>query len=280
MTSTAVLIAPIFAVWTLIAPTTEGFIIRHANFVSAGSSIMDATKDSSTCAIVPTGTLETPAPKLIVFDLDNTLWTPELYTLRNIERDGTIPVARKDVNLFPGAQEILQMIHDGKFNATQFAVASRTKSVDWAHDLLHQFNIRNLFQYIEIFPGDKTVHFSNIRAASGISYREMMFFDDARHGKYGNCIPVSEMGVLAVHCPNGLQTIDLFHTALRRYQEWNGSKGTIVEWDGTVSYLQNTNTPTDNIERQQGQVRFVNYEKKFGFIRYKEGRAKDVTSGV
>ena len=122
-------------------------------------------------------------PSLIVFDLDNTLWTPELYQLRTLARNNQVPVAHKDVKLFDGAHKIIQQIKsdpDNRFANTKFAVASRTKSVDWAHSLLTQFELRDVFDYIEIFPGDKKQHFRNLRTNSGIDFHEMMFFDDAR----------------------------------------------------------------------------------------------------
>ena len=103
-------------------------------------------------------------PKLIVFDLDNTLWSPELYQLRTHQRTNTIPIAGKDVQLMEGAQAALALKHT--MPDTQFAVASRTKSVEWAHSLLHQFEIAHLFDYIEIFPGNKRTHFQNIQRDS------------------------------------------------------------------------------------------------------------------
>jgi Acid Phosphatase len=116
-------------------------------------------------------------PKLIVFDLDNTLWTPELYTLRRRSNTNGIqrPLANVHVTLFPGALAILQQMREYRNDALQpqgnydsnnsqsnnndtsnhrtaeemiqFAIASRTKSIDWAHDLLHQFQIHDLFSF-------------------------------------------------------------------------------------------------------------------------------------
>jgi magnesium-dependent phosphatase 1 len=261
----------------LITAFVESFVVYSKN---AKGQVTGALPMGSPKTVPPRDCCGRPsgmavAPKLIVFDLDNTLWTPELYFIRNLER-GAKPVAGKDIDLFPGAQQVIQMIRDGTFCNTQFALASRTSSVDWAHDLLHQFNIRHLFQYVEIYPGDKTAHFSKLQAASGISYCDMLFFDDARHGKYGNCLPVAEMGVLSVHCPNGLKTVDLFHTALKRYEEWNGSKGAVVEWDGSLTYSKLCPPVSTPVTRHHGHVNFVNHEKNFGFIRYRDTRAKDV----
>lgn len=211
-------------------------------------------------------------PKLIVLDLDNTVWTPELYQLRTLQRANQVPVAGKDVTLFPGAQDLFDKIRAGDYfpPSTQFAVASRTKSVEWAQDLLDQFQLRELLHYVEIFPGHKKTHFENMKRDSGIPYEEMLFFDDARDGKYGNCEPVSAMNVLSVHCPNGLYENSIWETAIQRYTEWDKTSNTIVEWDGTVTNLKKTAT-----QQLQGTIKTVNYEKRFGFIAVQDNSRKD-----
>jgi magnesium-dependent phosphatase 1 len=216
-------------------------------------------------------------PKLIVFDLDNTLWTPELYQLRKHQRTNTIPVAGRDIKLMEGAQAALQLKES--MPDTKFAVASRTKSVEWAHDLLQQFDIYHLFDFVEIFPGNKRTHFENIKRESGVKFSDMLFFDDARDGKYGNCQPVSQMGVLSVHCPSGLHTPDIFHTGLQRYKEWNKSPSTIVEWDGTMNNNMDALTIDSSdttSKRITGEVKMCNEAKGYGFICPDNGNGKDV----
>ena len=215
-------------------------------------------------------------PKLIIFDLDNTVWTPELYQLRQHQRTNRTPVAHRDVQLLPGAQAALGRKRTGDLRNVAFAVASRTKSVEWAHDLLNQFGIRDMFDHIEIFPGNKRQHFSNIADASGIAFQDMLFFDDARDGKYGNCVPVAEMGVLSVHCPKGLHSEDVLDVGLARFREWDRAAGTIVEWDGTVTQPYSLNPSTSSGERFEGQVKFVNEEKRFGFIQFGDRSTNDI----
>lgn len=220
-------------------------------------------------------TLLNSAPSLIVFDLDNTLWTPELYQLRKLSQANQYPVAHQDVKLFPAARDmIIKMKKDDTFANTKFAVASRTKSVDWAHDLLEQFELREWLDYIEIFPGDKKQHFHNLRRNSGIGFEQMLFFDDARDGKYGNCEPVSSLGVLSVHCPNGICEESIWVNAISKYNEWSvhNTPGTIVEWDGSIT----TTSNTDPKERFKGRVKYLNREKRFGFIDYGEGDTQDM----
>jgi magnesium-dependent phosphatase 1 len=215
------------------------------------------------CSSSTTTRLHASKPSLIVFDLDNTLWTPELYQLRKLERQGVTPVAGKDVKLFPGAQAILDRKRsDGADAGTKFAVASRTKSGEWAHNLLEQFGIRGLFDYIEIFPGDKKSHFRNLQEASQIPFDEMLFFDDNRDGKFGNCVPVSELGVLTVHCPGGIDTEGFFQMGLDAFESWDKAPS-LVEWDGTVTKLDE-----EVAGPLTGTIQMVNTEKGFGFIRY------------
>ena len=216
-------------------------------------------------------------PKLIAFDLDNTLWCPELYQLRRLQRANAFPVAGKDVQLFDGAQEILDYIRqekEGLFADTTFAVASRTKSVEWAHDLLRQFGLDALFDHVEIFPGDKKKHFGNLASATGHKLSEMLFFDDARDGRYGNCEPVSSMGVLCVHCPGGLSKKSIFTDALDHYRSWSEhcTPGTIIEWDNTVTTVK----PVNPKERFKGNVKFINWQKRYGFIAYGGRGTKDM----
>lgn len=76
-------------------------------------------------------------PKLLVFDLDNTIWTPELYQIRksNIQ-------AWRDIRLFDGAEAIcadLAQNGDAFWSDTEFAIASRTNKGDIAESLLAQF---------------------------------------------------------------------------------------------------------------------------------------------
>lgn len=205
-------------------------------------------------------------PSLVVFDLDNTVWTPELYTLRKLERQNIQPRAHQDVKLFPATKKIIDVLRtDDRFAKTKFAVASRTKSVEWAHDLLKQFGLTDFFDYIEIFPGDKSTHFRNLQSQSGVDYKDMIFFDDARDGRYGNCVPVSELGVLSVHCPNGLD-FEQWEKSLEYYEDRaSSSAGAIVEWDGKITDVQASAEP-DSSERYTGEVKVVNAAKRFGFI--------------
>lgn len=226
-------------------------------------------------------------PRVIVFDLDNTLWSPELYTLRKLQSQNLTPIAGKDVKMFDAAIQVLDDIipnlnhnDDNNDDPPMLAIASRTQSVDWAHDLIDQFDLRDRFSAIEIFPAHKSKHFANIQRQTRVPFHEMMFFDDARDGKYGNCEPIAAMGVFCVHCPQGIVSPDIFERALHMYRnDWDKSPNCIVEWDGrlTTNNVPQYQKPEDRKNKREdsrrtfaGVVKMVRPEKNYGFIRFRK----------
>lgn len=161
-------------------------------------------------------------PKLLVFDLDNTLWTPELYQIRS----NTVPVVDRDVALFPGARRILADLANGdgdRWRDTAAAIASRTNRVAWAEALLAEFRVgendrslSSLLRFREIVPGSKRAHFERLRAATGVAYRDMIFFDDDARL---NLREIETMGVFCGHCPRGLTNTDLFERTVWDYSD-------------------------------------------------------------
>ncbi|KAH8057797.1 hypothetical protein JL722_6336 [Aureococcus anophagefferens] len=195
--------------------------LADARLVSSASSEEDAPTPSSATA--------TTLPKLLVFDLDHTLWTPELYTLRRLPGYQTAappgPVADADVSLFPGAAAVLEA---------------------------------------EIYTGGKAKHFEALRDKSGVAYEDMLFFDDARDGKYGNCEAVPRLGVMSAHTPGGLDAA-LFDHALAAYAERRDAGrdvGVIVDRPAGAG-------------RAAATIKSWRPEKGFGFCTV-PGEAKDV----
>lgn len=257
------------------------FTSTHKMTTTTTTTGITMSSQSTVQSINEVGVESARMPSLIVFDLDNTLWTPELYQLRKLERMKVLPVAGRDVKLFPVAEAIIESVRSNpeKWSNTKFAVASRTKSVQWAHHLLKEFGLYDFFQYIEIFPGDKKQHFANLKEMSGIPYQEMLFFDDSRDGRYGNCVPVSQLGVLSVHTPNGLYEEEIWTKALNHYNDWNKTPNMIVEWDGSITTNgQGTDrqSAVDSTKQYDGVIKMINSEKRYGFIRYGDRSTKDV----
>ncbi|GAB5365949.1 hypothetical protein AAMO2058_001102300 [Amorphochlora amoebiformis] len=159
-------------------------------------------------------------PKLVVFDLDNTMWTPELYQLQ------TLPVPGRDINLFKGARAALfELATDPAWRDTKVAAASRTEDVLWAEDLLKRFDAADgvtmdkLFHVKEIYPGSKRRHFERLKKKTGIGFNEMIFFDDSTW----NTDEIEQMGVLCVFNPRGLTT-DLWNLGLQEYAAMKKNK--------------------------------------------------------
>lgn len=167
------------------------------------------------------------SPKLVVFDLDATLWTPALCMLRG-QQDAWRPRLGVDVELMRDVPEILESL---VALDVRIGIASRTRNVEWARALLKEIELRDttLFDMcqglVEIFPGEKVAHFKKLSRASGVPFKEMIFFDDALDGRHGNCERVAQLGVLAVHTPDGL-TKERWNAGLEAYAA--GQRGRVV----------------------------------------------------
>jgi magnesium-dependent phosphatase 1 len=234
-------------------------------------------------------------PKLVVLDLDNTLWTPELYQIRQ----STTPRANVDIHLFPEARVILEYLAKCRnsptaaaANTMQLAIASRTTKTTWAQKLLDDFEIepgvslRSMFTQqannimIQIRPGSKKEHFAQLRSATGFAYSEMLFIDDDERMNLREIS--SQLGVLCVHTPQGI-TVKHFLRALQRYSALKEEEAAAAQTDGSsrhshwMGYILNSeNLGIDDdlprgpvaavAETLQGRVKFYSVTKKFGFV--------------
>ena len=215
-------------------------------------------------------------PSLVVFDLDNTLWTPELYQLRKLpgynDASGPGPVADKDVKLFAGAKDaLLELATAERWKGTSVAAASRTNKGPWAKSLLQQFEINGqplneLIPYQEIYSSDKTRHFEALRKQTGCAFEDMLFFDDAKAGRYGNCEPVAKLGVMSAHCPHGLTT-KVWANAL---EEFAAAKAA----GGGVRMGRVLNAPADDSAVSAGKhtatIAVWKEDKAFGFVKLED----------
>lgn len=137
-------------------------------------------------------------PALIVFDLDLTLWhcgpllwCDQLRTPLCKDKHGAIHDADGvQVSLYTEVKELLDELAE---NDVMMALASRTSAPQVARQLLEFFEISHHFPHQEIYPGDKTAHFAELKKATGILYSEMAFFDDEQR----NIEDVSSLGVQA-----------------------------------------------------------------------------------
>eukprot|EP00249_Psilotum_nudum_P027469 c35176_g1_i1 orf=361-861(-) len=140
-------------------------------------------------------------PRLVVFDLDYTLW-PFWCECRS---------KRDYPSLYPQAKGVLNALKDRE---VMMAVASRSPTPDIARVFLQKLNLMPLFVSTEIYPSwnHKAEHFRNIQQKTGIPYSSMLFFDDEDR----NTQTVSKMGVTSVLVNNGI-TLEVLEEGLRNF---------------------------------------------------------------
>lgn len=187
---------------------------------------------------------------MIVFDLDDCLWTPEMHELYSkptipvhgvlnpFEPDSTKHVQGavglknkhgETVTLYEGARRTLYEIATNPiYKDVTIAVASSSLEPSFSHACLEGIevtpgqSIRSMIQYHQIgrsgkLSPRKTTHFRELHQESGIPYDEMLFFDDCNWGDH--CGDVSKtFGVVSQRTPNGLQYRE-FQAALEKYRQ-------------------------------------------------------------
>lgn len=136
----------------------------------------------------------TAKPKLIVFDLDYTLWPywcdTHIDPPFKMSNDGTVKDRfGRTVEHYPEVPEVLQRL---KSQGYVLGVASRTGEIQGANQLIRLFGWEKFFTFKEIYPGCKITHFKKIKRDSGFGFEEMLFFDDERR----NQIDLAKIGVL------------------------------------------------------------------------------------
>lgn len=128
-------------------------------------------------------------PKLVVFDLDYTIW-PFYCECRS---------KREMPSLYPHVKGILYALKD---KGIDVAVASRSPTPDIAKTFLDKLGIQSMFVAQEIFSSwtHKTEHFQRIHRRTRIPYTDMLFFDDEDR----NIKAVKAMGVTSILVGNGV----------------------------------------------------------------------------
>lgn len=153
--------------------------------------------------------------RLIVFDLDLTLWhcgpllwCDQLTPPLRVADDGRVLAAcRTEVRLYPEVPELLERLAT---EGHRMALASRTSAPSVARRLLDLFGIAGHFPHQEIYPGDKSAHFHALREETGVDFDAMLFFDDEPR----NIDSVARLGV-AAHLVTGGMSLATLEAALR-----------------------------------------------------------------
>lgn len=147
-------------------------------------------------------------PRLVVFDLDYTLW-PFYCECRS---------KREMPSLYREAKGILYALEE---KGVSVAIASRSPTPDIAKTFLEKLGINSMFVAHEIFSSwtHKTEHFERIHRRTGVPFQSMLFFDDEDR----NIEAVSKMGVTSVLVGNGV-TIGAFREGLADFCQKLGHK--------------------------------------------------------
>ncbi len=155
-------------------------------------------------------------PKLIAFDLDGTIWSPDMYQLwgggapfrsapnhrdlldcqnQKVSLLGIVDQLLHDVVTIPRLQEI------------KIAWVSCTDEPQWAEECLRRFqttgklSFHQIVHSKQIYKANKQVHFQQLQKEfPEIAYSEMLFFDNESH----NIRTVSQLGVKCYHCADGM----------------------------------------------------------------------------
>lgn len=136
---------------------------------------------------------------------------------------------------------VSSIIYACKSRSIPLALASRTHAPDLARDMLKALHIiptfsdnpaanartiraLDYFEFIQIFPANKTQHFSRIHQSSGVEYEDMLFFDDEARNRNVE----TELGVTFCLVRDGM-TRDEVDRGVWAWRKRNGIKQKKVE---------------------------------------------------
>ncbi|KAJ1387018.1 Magnesium-dependent phosphatase-1, eukaryotic/archaeal-type [Sesbania bispinosa] len=142
-------------------------------------------------------------PRLVVFDLDYTLWP--FYCECRSKRDTP--------SLYPHAKGIMYAL---KHKGIDVAIASKSPTPDIATTFLDKLSIKSVFVAQEIFYSwtPKTDHFQRIHLGTGVPFNSMLFFDDDNK----NIQAVSKMGVTSILVRDGVN-LGAFKEGLTKFSQ-------------------------------------------------------------
>ncbi|GMY38994.1 magnesium-dependent phosphatase 1 [Fagus crenata] len=171
-------------------------------------------------------------PRLVVFDLDYTLW-PFYCECRS---------KREMPSLYPHAKGI---VHALKEKGIDIAIASRSPTADIANTFLDKLSLKPFFVAQEIFSSwtHKTDHFHRIHSRTGVPFNSMLFFDDENR----NIQAVSKMGVTSILVGNGVNLGALRQGLTKFSENWNTVEKNKQKW--RTKFSQNPESSNKNEEK-------------------------------
>ncbi|XP_064393113.1 magnesium-dependent phosphatase 1-like [Halichondria panicea] len=155
-------------------------------------------------------------PKMVVLNLDYTVW--ELHVdmtiqpFRSDKKGGAVDWHGHKLALFPDVRTIMTALQE---KGIKLAAASSTTDPQTSRQLMAVLKIDKFFSHFQIFPTKKFKHFKNIQSASGVEYKDMLFFDNMED----NISDITTLGVTCFYIEDqaGGLTMDRFKTGLEQF---------------------------------------------------------------
>ncbi|KAJ4295474.1 hypothetical protein N0V90_007486 [Kalmusia sp. IMI 367209] len=130
-----------------------------------------------------------PLPKVVVFDLDYTLWpfwVDTHVTAPLKAQEGGLKVKDRYGEGYGFYSDVGGILDALKQKGILIGAASRTHAPDLGREMLKLLKIPSssgssqraidYFDHLQIYPGNKTTHFERIHKESGVAFEDMLFF--------------------------------------------------------------------------------------------------------